>query len=228
MATVRVQWIWKHRSGLDKDHVTNTFHFVTADAAPDAGEGAEILDQLARFWTVATPSGSALYPFLSRELSGVYQVKMYDLGQPEPRAPFYTAEDNVGAFSGTPDLPGEVAAVLTYHGAPKSGVPFRRRRGRIFIGPLDGTAMTTAANTPPRVSSSFIQTVNEAAERLAEETEELDVVGWVVHSQYATAGDAGLGDGNSAVVGGWVDNAFDTVRSRGVQATAKTLWSATP
>lgn len=64
-----------------------------------------------------------------------HEVKIYDLADPEPRAPLYTAEFDVSPDAGAA-LPPEVACCLSLYAEPASGVPKGRRRGRLYIGPL--------------------------------------------------------------------------------------------
>lgn len=218
-ATAKVQFVWNHRSGLPEDRCINTFYFHDDTGDIDAADAAVMFDRLEEFYKTPVPSGSALYPFLSRALSGTYTIRAYDLTDVLPRAPVSERVGNVGAFSGNTNLPQEVAVCLSFQGAAKSGVPQSRRRGRIYLGPLDGTALTMGASAAPSVSTALKDTLAEAADRLAGYTGSIK---WVVHSKYATAGD----DGNDTfVTNGWIDNAFDTQRRRGQAPTTRTIWA---
>lgn len=199
-----------HTSGLPEDTTVNTFHFNAG--TPGSGDYNDIHDALASFYTGAnTVAGATLMSFLSPVLSGDYELNLYLLDDPEPRAPVATFTDTFS--KGGPDgLPSEVALCLSFQADPVSGQIQARRRGRIFFGPLESGAVDSEGTRPLQ---QLRDALCEAAERLMTESG-ADSVPWVVYSR--------AGDSFAAVEGGWVDNSFDTQRRRGEAPTNRQLW----
>ena len=109
-------------------------------------------------------------------------------------------------------LPGEVAACLSYF----AGRNLPRRRGRIFLGPLANNALLPTA-TGPVVEPGFINTVVERAAGLITQSATADVRWHMLSTRDANA---------FRITGGWMDNAFDTLRGRGAKATERIAWGA--
>lgn len=193
-------------SGLPEDAVTNTWYF---DGDPTVGSGdmEEIAAALTQFY-------NAIDTYLSPILGTTATVTFYSMSDPEPRPPLYTANIALVLSTGNP-LPDEVALCLSFRGTYPAGAVRARRRGRLFIGPLGNNTQgtTTAANRP---SSTFVSALATAADTLltSSQTEPWD---WVVYSPTS--------DSDTPVVAGWVDNAYDTQRRRGVAATSRTTFS---
>jgi hypothetical protein len=118
-------------------------------------------------------------------------------------------------------LPDEVACCLSYRHFPyDAGINPQSQRGRIYFGPLNPDAFEGSGggdewNTPPRPATAFKNILAAAASDL-EDANDADNT-WIVYSRVLDQG--------FAVTDGWIDNAFDTQRRRGVAATARTLWS---
>lgn len=201
---------------IPSDVITNTWHFETPGAVADAGTA--ITDNLDAFYT-------AIQAHLSSVLTGAGTVLLYDLEDPSPRPPVFT-----GAISFTPDTaayPNEVAVALSYQAPVVAGEAQARRRGRIFIGPMSQDAGTSSTGGP-RPSSSCRTDICAAADALKDDTTLAGLV-WSVFSP-TTAGAPPWSSGDlatafHAVTNGWVDDAFDTIRSRGVAATNRTLFT---
>lgn len=198
-----------HDSGLPEDVTVNTFHCGAATMnQTEQDDWAQLLDDF--YNDVFT--GNNVMGFLSSQISGDYTIKVYDLTDPEPRAPTSTYTGAWGGI-GITAMPSEVSCCLSYQAAAISGVPQARRRGRLFIGPLAQTAQS--GTTVPRPATGLIATLCETADSFRVAAVALGLP-WVVHSRV-------LGTGAN-VTNGWVDNAFDTQRRRGEAATARTLW----
>jgi hypothetical protein len=115
--------------------------------------------------------------------------------------------------------PDEVATTISFHsdytGVPEHGPgatrPRATLRGRIYLGPLNTAAgeVTTSANET-RPAAAFLANLKTYL------TAFHTAVSWV---QWSNKNWEAL-----PVVGGWIDNAFDTQRRRGPAATARTLW----
>lgn len=197
------------------DQVTNTWHFQTPGAVADAGTA--ILDNIDAFY-------SAISTYLSINLTGTGEIDLYDLEDPEPRAPVFNGSFTAGV--GTNALPNEVAVALSYQAPIVSGTNQARRRGRLFIGPLATNVMATGTGDQ-RVASGFRNALVAAAEALMDDTTLPGLV-WSVFSP-TTAGAppwsaATLGDSFFTVTNGWVNDAFDTMRSRGAAPTTRTVF----
>jgi len=137
-------------------------------------------------------------------------VKYYDAEGTAPNYPYLESTFNLASSpTGTP-LPSEVALCLSFQGVRIAGIPQARRRGRIYLGPLDITVMNSG-----RPTSTAITNALDAAEAFYDA---VDVISsaqtWAVWSP--TNGSA------TPVTNAWMDNAFDTQRSRGVEVTTKT------
>jgi hypothetical protein len=139
--------------------------------------------------------------------------KFYKMSDPEPRTPFITLTMDPIAV-GTSGMPEEVAICLSYYATPASGESPARRRGRIFIGPLSQTAFDSSSvgtfSTPDPTARAAIAS---AAAVLADQSEAFQ---WAVYSPTDQIA--------RQIIGGWVDNAFDTQRRRGRRATTRNTW----
>jgi hypothetical protein len=196
-------------TGLPEDGVVNTWHFDGPGADPD-----NVGDMLHDFFnTVPTGQSVSLASRLSGDLlDGNMTIKGYDMSDPEPRAPVY--EDTftlTGLNTGDP-FPPEVALCLSYQGANESGTPQSRRRGRVYIGPW-----ASVADNVGRPSSTTQTILCAAARDLLDAANSALSWTWVQYSPTTTL--------TTPVVGGWVDNAWDSQRRRGWAPTSRILWS---
>lgn len=197
-------------SGLPEDVSVNTLHWSwDAIAEPDpAVAGQQIVDKLSTFY-------SAFDQYLSNQNSNPVEVRVYRMDDPEPRAPVLVADLTPLSY-GIGAYPSEVAITLSFQGVKISGENQARRRGRIFIGPLADIGLSESGSEL-RVSSVIRTAIGDAAADLATILPGEDVA-WTIYSP--------SNDNMVLVTDGWVDNAFDTMRSRGARPTARTLWSA--
>lgn len=220
MTVARVQVVIPNGSlDIPANVSVNTWHFQAA--ALDAGTLDDIEAQLEIFY-------AAVDTYFSSNVGSTGTMKFYDLQDPLPRVPLRTSTFTISDSTGTA-FPNEVALCLSYSGAQGSGINPRRNRGRIFLGPMD--ADTGAVdNGDVRVVSGTRNAVVAAAEVLAEARNTTDCA-WVVFSP-TTAGPepwsaSTLDSSCVAVESGWVDNAFDTIRSRGLTSNARSTFTAT-
>lgn len=218
MATTYLhQAIWANVSGLAADSVVNTFHSQALSLA----EAQAFVPRIKAFYDTA--HGAATNPitaYLARTLTGAVTVKTYDLSTAPPRSPVdvQTWISVLGTTTGP--LPDEVALVASYKADPVPGVPAGRLRGRIYLGPFGvqaskGYVGNTQFDAPNRPLAALITTVAEACTYLATLTAGVGV--WSTFSP--------TGAGAHIVTNGFVDNAWDTQRRRGVDPTARTLWT---
>lgn len=160
MAIYRAQVVLQSFTNDSKDRYTNTFHMVDeiSDPATHADAWTPMLEAFYDAW------GSYIAPFVLRTAS----VNWYDLTDAPPR-PVQTRTFTFPApINPTSGLPPEVAACLSYRAAPPNT---KRRRGRIFLGPLDPQAMAPGTTSSyPSLLAAFRTAVLAAAVNLAEDS----------------------------------------------------------
>lgn len=219
-------------SGVPADAVVNTFWFGSFTEAPQ-GIFDRALNEISRFYNTATPeTGQSIAYFLSSKISRLSNALTYDgydahdLSNPILGPPFTTVMNGLDPTSaGTDPEFDEVACVLSYHsnlaGVPsggKTGPRMRqRRRGRLYLGPLDHARVTDSSPVHGVVFQKvFTDTVGAAAARL------MTQMGgeWLQHSR--------LDHNARQVTGGFVNNAADTQRKRGVDESSRSVWGDQP
>ena len=217
MSNVRVMFIGQGPSGFAEDRVVNTFHFH-GPGAFDFGDIAGAINAVAEFYNsevgVPTNQGRSLAEWLSPWVSRDAELRGYNLEDGRPRVPVIQPLTLNAAGSST-GLPEEVCLVASMTGAPPVT---RRRRGRLFFGPL--VAMANHENTATTNSSpqdGLREDLAIACKRLADTT--LTDLDWCIRSIHPA-------ENFVPIVGGHVDNAFDTQRRRGPDATIRTSWVA--
>lgn len=191
-------------SGLPEDYAVNTWHINTTAVDPAAGMAAFFAD-LQTFYT-------SIDNYLSSLCEGTLAVRGYNMDDPTPRVPFFI--DGVALTVGTSSYPTEVAMCLSFQGARISGENQARRRGRIYLGPLSPTTGDGATGRP---TTTFRTDCLAAMDTLADDALADPTYAWVVWSEAAGSG--------TVVTNGWVDNAFDTQRRRGLDPTVRTSWT---
>lgn len=211
----RAQVVLQGSSGKPEDRYVNTFHFLqNAGSSPIADETfVEIATRLIAFYNTAGPSGNMIAKYISSDVlrtTNSAQVRMYDLAEPDPR-PLHLVEWQLGAVTDPGRLPGEVAVVGSFYGSRN----IARKRGRIFLGPLNQNAIATNTARP---HAGFITTIAEAMHTLAYPAGGLPLASWCVLSMVA-------GPVVTVVENGWCDDSFDTQRRRGIEASARTVFT---
>lgn len=225
LATVRLASL----TGNPADDADNDFAFeVTTLNSATADNLATALASFYNTVQVIPGTDYSVANFLSSVISraaNAATIDFYDLtghlNGSAHASPVFTRNFTVGAIAaGSPiDLPAEVAVCLSFHadltGIPeKSGAtrPAARRKGRVFIGPLNNFSQT---GVPVVVGAPIRDALAAAAITLS------DAVG-ASQRVWSRTGAALYGP----IVGGWIDNAFDTQRRRGEAYTARTLWTS--
>lgn len=111
-----------------EDRSVARYWFTTDEVGTASQELDDITAALTTLYNVLDGS-------LSKELSGAWRIKIYDMEDAPPRVPVRDtapAALNPAASS----LPSQMALVVNYEALPISGIPQARRRGRVFLGPL--------------------------------------------------------------------------------------------
>jgi hypothetical protein len=202
--TIRVRVEIPRDTALPEDVSVNTWHCSAEGATLPLVAAQAFVDDLETFYL-------AIDEFLGVTNNNPVVIKAYDLDDAEPRLPILV--DAWTLVFGTTAIPEECAVALSMAAAMPSGVNRARRRGRVFIGPLGGNSHQIITGRV-RVDSSFVTALVGAADGLLEDSElDTDYI-WEVYSPTDGVG--------RPVVDGWVDNAMDTIRSRGPNATART------
>lgn len=216
MSRVIAQVTLGRDSGLPADVIVNTLHFEDDSGfGTDAGlevNGPGLVSRLQTFY-------QAIGPKLSNTLSGTGTVDLYNWDDPKPRIPRRTSTFTF--TTGTSSLPGEVALCLSYRAALASGQNAARRRGRIFLGPftLSIAANMTTGQGDFRPADTWINDVLVAARTMAAGGD--GAYRLAVFSPTALATGSSPDDAWNDVTDLWIDNAWDTIRSRGARASSR-------
>jgi hypothetical protein len=214
MATYRIQHCLQGATGSGRDKYCNTFYY-TGVIPPDSsvvggGVHGDLIAQDVRDFY------NTIQDYLASYASGPFRsIKIYDVAASPGSPAAYSVTDSSDAF--TPDttatnLPEEVAVCMSYS-AVSTGANPARRRGRVYLGPLNTNVCTSGA-VQPLVPAGFQELIVGAANDFAAALTGHDVT-WSVHS---TVDDAAF-----TIVQVSVDNAFDTMRKRGRDATGSAL-----
>lgn len=222
MTVLRAQVTIPRSTNVPADAVVNTWHFDTdADVVALDPDFDTIRDRLRTFYGV-------IDQYFSDLVASPATLKIYDLGDPEPRAPLY--QDTIPlAGMQTADFPAEVAVVASFAAAPASGQSMRRRRGRFYFGPTNSTTRGPIVGGDVTVLNTTRTTINTALKAVADAPDPK----WCVWSP--TEAGVPLGPGNSYtdeqmaagandVKSGWVDDRYDIQRRRGAGATTRSTW----
>jgi hypothetical protein len=201
-----------------EDVVVNTFTFMQ-DFQGDFQLDADFLAGAADIRTRLQTFYNSLVGYFSSVLTGNAKAKFYALADPKPRAPKIEYVTTVPVA--TTAWPSEVAMCLSFRGDLVSGVNPRRRRGRIFIGPLStGTSSPPTTGSPDvRPALNVRQAVVDAAELMAMGTTAAAPRLAVYSPTNDVAGT--LQSALTPVSHFWMDDAFDTQRRRGAAPTSR-------
>ena len=210
--TLKVTATLATKSAVPEDYVVNTFHFdsavgteLGAIAAASRVEGFYNEDISGGVGRLSTRFSNSI------ALSG-HVIRVYDLAEPKPRIPILEAPMTFSSV-GVGGYPSEVALCLSYRAEYASGQPAARRRGRLYIGPFRGDLSEADAASAIRPNAAIINQLRGCGRRLIQKN---DDVTWVVYSPTS--------ESSHLVIGGWVDNSWDTQRRRGPGFTVRSLW----
>lgn len=226
-------------NGLTEDAVVNSLYFNhDAVGDPTSSHWDALAARIASFYNdfvgpaIASPS-SYISEAISRAALASRIDFFHDVGSTPPAlwgSPTAMRSFTLDAATVGESLPAEVAAVLSFHGdltdIPETAVnpspppatirPAARRRGRIYIGPLNSeSSVEDGTSHEASLSSDFQDALLGSASTLLAANDATWV--WTIQSV--------ADDDFYQVTGGYVDNAFDTQRRRGGDATLRTPWS---
>jgi hypothetical protein len=244
----RCQAILKHANGLPRDAVTNTFWFESASGAPSSTE-AENAAERVRDWYVTdagAAQNTALMNFLNNSLATTgHEVKVTPIdeatGIDERGLGFPPLHTEVFDFvswarASETGLPNEVACCLSMKNSILGSVPPPRRRGRVYLGPLNIGGLVASGGVW-RPSVGLQEDLIEASQKMLTDAAAQGLALVVYSRPYEGRGVVPRpghprGDlpaiaarsGEAYVVDSfWCDNAFDTQRRRGERPTARLL-----
>jgi len=199
---------WSSSSGLVDDQMVNTMHWYAEDDNETVGDN--IRDLIVDFYDLEFDGDRVGNWLTSQSLTGDYVLEIYRLSDNKPRVPWYTASGNVD-FDSAPALPAEVALCLSFQAEKVSGEPQARKRNRIYLG-----GFKSSANVNGRPANELIQVMLFSAEEMLQAATNSISVNWIVWSTAANTW--------HLVESGWVDNAWDSQRRRGLAPTQRGLW----
>lgn len=198
-----------------KDQFTNTWHI--ANRAGQTREDA-VDNFVADLNTFYQAIDSTMGGFVN---ASVPHWRAYDISEDKPRVPFREGDLTALSSSGSSQAPTELAICLSYRGVYASGQSPRRRRGRIYLGPWSTSAIdATAAG---RVAAATKTAIVDAADALQAAAAADPAYMWVVYSRVSDPAEEGV-VGFWEVTQGWVDNAFDIQRRRGLSSSSRTTF----
>jgi len=137
--------------------------------------------------------------------------RMYDMAEPTPREIQGEFTNTTPTQSASPVAPREVALCLSYH----SDRNLPRKRGRIYVGPW---ATGFMSERPQAASITSLQDLRTGLANIGGTD-----VQWCIYSP--TRSLPGQTPVFEQVKGGWIDDEWDTVRSRGLRAIGRNAWT---
>lgn len=193
-------------TNLPRDVAVNTFAVVAADATP--GSLTDIYSAFDEFYQ---DIGSIFGRLVSRTAEPIF--KAYDLEAPEPRVPLLESEMTLLPAPGeAAQLPPETAVCLSFKGTYASGASNARRRGRVFLGPLEAGMLSNVTSTPV-VTQSKVDSILTAAFVLS-----LNLTNDGHYLGIYSRADSFV----YRAVEAWIDDATDTQRRRGLDPGQRT------
>lgn len=202
MPIARVQLSFPAVSTVSEDTVTNTWHFTMTDINETNTNAVQTA--LVAFYEALDGFKSPLQSWQTA------RMKIYDMDDPEERVPLYDELFGTSSTAQSSSLPPECCMVLSFHGEYVSGFSQARRRGRIYFGPLSSPVIS---GTTGQFTSTLTTAAATAAGTLLTASDAASDWAWVVWSP--------TGSTAYPVVDGWVDNACDIQRRRGLKSSVR-------
>lgn len=203
MGMYRAQVVLRTTDNVSENFITNSFAFETTggtllDTAAMTTAIKDLYDDLVSYYSVSVAQNGHL-------------IKYYVLPGTPPNYPFEEDTFNLAAPPAGSGLPAEVSLVISFQGERQAGFPQARRRGRLYFGPFDTSGMDDQRPLATMVSNFATAAATFKSNVMAEPGHF-----WAVWSS--------LDQQTVIVDNGWVDNAWDTQRRRGLKATSRTTF----
>lgn len=187
------------------NYATNTFHFFADDVAALSG----VVTAVAAFYNGLSDRFSSLV----RQNGHTY--KIYDLADPEPRAPVLEGGWNFTVAPASTPMPPEVSLCMSFQATKQSGVPQARKRNRIYLPFI----RVDQQNTDGRPTAAMVTDLALAGDALLAASDAATTWIWSIFSTIIPINAA------PPVNNGWVDNEWDTQRRRGRVAVSRTIFN---
>lgn len=209
MPLCRAQVTFPAVSAIPADAVTNTWHF---DSYGPEVDFQNVADMLKDFYSKTYAALNPISYYLASGLSNVAEVRIYKMSDPKPRPPAFEGTFELGRPSGITPIPTECAVVLSFQATRQAGMPQSRRRNRVYLGPFSNRANGSDGRPSPGLKDSIAR----AAKELLDAAQASVVWSWAVYSP--------TNDAYYNVNNGWIDDAWDTQRRRGLAPTSRVVW----
>jgi hypothetical protein len=218
----RVQVELDRDNGLPEDSIINVYHFE-ADGSGGQSEfdslTSGLVNRVKTFY-------NAIDVFLSSILAGTGRITVYDMSDDRPRVPthvepFTMVTNDQGA------LPSEIALCMSMHAAPATGQSQARRRGRVYLGPWGHSIYAVGETSGDhRPSATLRETILGAADGMA--TGVGGAFRLAVYSPTTIGPSPHAPTDDETNPAAWndvvlltIDDAWDTMRSRGAAPTSR-------
>lgn len=205
MSILRSQVILRTADNIPANFVTNTFYWESL---------ADIQVTIPLYTAAVKVMYDDLNPYFSTALSRTgHEVRTYLEDQPSPNYPVDTTVwDLASNLAGTP-LPSEVSVTSSFEADKVNGLSQASRRGRVYFGPLNTAAMTNGRVNAATQTDFAQATVDYILNVMAIDSGQTYPVVWSRKLQSA-----------ARITTGWVDDAFDTQRRRGIEPSSRVTW----
>jgi hypothetical protein len=216
MAHYRFDVVLQNANGLPTDRYVNSLHIDISGGTP-ATTAAAVATILGDAFNVAHGGQPILATFIGPQASRSAQASKiiwYDMAEAEPRTP-HPVTWTLGPSATAPDnvpLPAEVACVLSLQATGLNGPSYR---GRVYIGPLNVGAAGATESGDSRPNTFFQYSLRNAAQYIADQSQTNGAV-WSIFSRK-------LGI-LTPTTHGYIDNAWDTQRRRGLAPSTRMGW----
>jgi hypothetical protein len=203
---LRVMAIQPSVTGVPRDSIVNTWHFLPFDNQDPVGDLELAVANLTTFYNAL---GVNFRPSTLVEPEMLF--KGYNLGHVEPREAIVNRLNAV-TRSAQAAMPEEVAIVTSFY----SNRNLKRRRGRAYLGPwgIPAVGITAGRTHVSDATRTLIATQTKA------------LVDRGIAQEVRLAVLSPTDQMARSVSHGWVDDAFDTQRSRGPRGELRTPWVA--
>ncbi len=203
MPNYRVQYTIETADSNAANFATNTL-YASADGLVDL---AGFTTQMDIFYNAV----DVYFSPLVKAVNGL-KYKIYDMADPEPRAPKTSGSTSLTLGAGDA-LPPEIALCVSYQGTQVSGTSQARRRGRFYL-PFFGENNAAGDGRP---ATAMVTAIVAAADALLTASKASSTWKWKVYSPTSGA--------FIDVDNGWVDNEWDVQRRRGRIMTTRSTFS---
>lgn len=211
----------ERNGALPEDSIVNVFHFE-GDISIGSNYRDEWDNDVNDLAARIDDFYDAISGLLTSTLTGNGVIKVYDMTDATPREPRHIRNIVFNA-AGAP-LPAEVAIAVTLQCDNSPGVPRARRRGRVFIGPLDQSVGEAFADSHDlKVSAATRNLLGTSMAAMAHGPDPGDAR-LAVFSPTTLAQGGTLDDAFNDVTSIKVDDAFDVQRRRGASASVRSSY----